>query len=83
MVKQKKAVMIPVEMVETISWSEEAGLKLKEIREGQVEHLPRREQQCRERRRQQEYKQGANPAAAAATTAHWAMGTPPPSRRAR
>jgi transcriptional regulator with XRE-family HTH domain len=34
-VKQKKAVMIPVEMVETISWSEESGLKLKEIREGQ------------------------------------------------
>jgi transcriptional regulator with XRE-family HTH domain len=34
-VKQKKAVMIPVEMVEAISWSEESGLKLKEIREGQ------------------------------------------------
>jgi transcriptional regulator with XRE-family HTH domain len=34
-VKKKKVVMIPVEMVEAISWSEESGWKLKEIREGQ------------------------------------------------
>lgn len=30
-----KAVMIPVEMVEAIAWSDELGLKLKEIREKQ------------------------------------------------